>query len=76
MIRKLRSVMALPESEEISVYLTGDAWVEDMVEAFAEHLRIDKVTKLDVRFRGGFAASDGAACAARGMLDTTVTELR
>ena len=74
MIRKLRSVMALPESEEMSVYLTGDAWLEEMVEAFTEHLRIDKVTKLDVRFRGGFAASDGAACAARGMLDMTVTE--
>jgi hypothetical protein len=74
-MRKLRSIMALPESEDMSVYLTGDAWLEEMVEAFTEHLRIDKVTKLDVRFRGGFAAGDGAACAARGMLDTTVTEL-
>ena len=69
MIRKLRNGMAHPEDELLHVYLTGDVWEKDMVNAFREHLRMNWVTGLEVVLRGGFAGSDGAACAARGILD-------
>jgi hypothetical protein len=73
MIRKLRDVMAHPEDELLHVYLTGDAWEENMVDAFKEHLRVDGNAGLEVVLRGEFAGSDGAAYAARGMLDAAVT---
>lgn len=69
MIRALRDFMASPESEVLRVYLTGDAWDGEMVEAFAVHLRIHRHTGLSLEFRGGFAGSDGAAVITRGMLD-------
>jgi hypothetical protein len=75
MTRKLRVVMAHPEGELLYIYLTGDTWDAEMVDAFGEHLRIHKCEKLDVVFRGGFAGSDGAAWAAREMLDAAGTDL-
>lgn len=78
MTRRLRVVMAHPEGELLYVYLTGDTWDEVMVEAFREHLRMRKYKAqdgLEVVFRGAFAASDGAAWAARGMLDAAGKDL-
>jgi hypothetical protein len=75
MTRKLRSVMGCPEGELLYVYLTGDIWGAEMVDAFRSHLRILKCEKLDVVLRGEFAGSDGAAWAARGMLDKAGADL-
>jgi hypothetical protein len=74
MIQKLRSIMSHSEDELLHVYLTGDAWEEDMVDAFREHLRISGNAGLEVVLRGGFAGSNGAACAAKEMLDESVTK--
>jgi hypothetical protein len=65
MIQTLRDVIAHPEDELLHVYLTGDAWEEDMVDTFREHLRMTGNAGLEVVLRGGFAGSNGAACAAQ-----------
>lgn len=85
MTRKLRNVLAQRRHESdgeegedllLRIYLTGDAWDADMVEAFTSHLRNHKLShELEVVFRGGFAASDGAAWAATGMLDEVAAGL-
>ena len=73
MIRKLRYVMGLAEGEGMVVYLTGDVWEEAMVEAIREHLRMNGCREeLRVVARGGFAGSDGAAWAARELLDVAI----
>jgi hypothetical protein len=80
-VHKLQNLMSQqqqhPEGDEkpglLHIYLTGDAWDADMVEAFRSHLRFHKLSnELEVVFRGEFATSDGAACAAREMLNTAV----
>ena len=58
-----------PGGESLNLYLTGDAWEDEMVAAFRSYLRNHKVTDLNVEFRGMFAGSDGAASMARKMLD-------
>jgi hypothetical protein len=75
MTRRLRVVMGHPARELLYIYLTGDTWDAEMVEAFREHLRMRKITELDVVFRGAFAASDGATWAAREMLDAAGKDL-
>lgn len=74
MIQKLRNIMSHSEDELLHVYLTGDAWEDDTVDAFREHLRIDGNAGLEVVLRSGFASSNGAACAAREMLDESFTK--
>jgi hypothetical protein len=51
------------------MYLIGDAWEDEMVDAFRSYLHNHKYTDINVEFRGMFAASDGAASVAREMLD-------
>ena len=62
--------MTHPDGEALNVYLIGDAWQDEMVDAFRSYLHNHKYTDMSVEFRGMFAASDGAASVARGMLDT------
>jgi len=70
MLRRLqRNFIAYPDGEQLDVYLIGDAWEDEMVEAFRSYLHSHEHTDINVVFRGVFAASDGAACVARKMLD-------
>jgi hypothetical protein len=69
MIRRLRKFVAHPDDEVLDVYLIGDAWEEEMVDAFKAYLHNHGHTDINVKFRGMFAASDGAASVARRMLD-------
>jgi hypothetical protein len=69
MIERLRKYMVYPDGEQLEVYLIGDAWEYEMVEAFRSYLRSHKHTDINVEFRGVFAASDGAACVVRKMCD-------
>jgi hypothetical protein len=69
MIRRLRTFMAYPDGEVLDVYLIGDAWAEEMVDAFKSYLQSHRHTDVNVEFRGIFAASDGAASIARRMID-------
>jgi hypothetical protein len=71
MLRRLRKYMLYPDGEQLDVYLIGDAWEEEMVEAFRSYLHSHKHndTDINVEFRGVFAASDGAACVARKLRD-------
>jgi hypothetical protein len=72
MIKKLRYVMGLAEGEGIVVYLTGDVWEEEMVRAFGEYLGMNGCgEEVRVVARGAFAGSDGAAVAARELLDAS-----
>jgi hypothetical protein len=72
MIRKLRYVLGFAEGEGVVVYLTGDVWEEEMVEAFREFLGINGCgEEVRVVVRGAFAGSDGAAVAARELLDAS-----
>ena len=74
MVGKLRYVMGYAEGdrEGTVVYLTGDVWEEEMVEAFREFLGIDGCgEEVRVVVRGAFAGSDGAAWAARELLDAS-----
>jgi hypothetical protein len=72
MIRKLRYVLGLAEGEGVVVYLTGDVWEEEMVAAFGEFLGITGCgEEVRVVARGAFAGSDGAAVAARELLDAS-----
>jgi hypothetical protein len=69
MIRRLRDFMTHPDGEVLDVYLIGDAWEVEMVDAFKAYLRNHRYTDMNVEFRGMFAASDGAASVARRMID-------
>jgi hypothetical protein len=69
MIRRLRDFMAHPDGEVLDVYLVGDAWEDEMVDAFKSYLQSHRHTDVNVEFRGIFATSDGAACIARRMID-------
>ena len=73
MIRRLRSSMMHPDGDVLDVYLIGDAWEDEMVDAFKAYLHSHKYTDLNMEFRGMFAASDGAASVAREMLDACGT---
>ena len=68
-IERLRKYMVYPDSERLDAYLTGDAWEDEMVDAFRSYLHSHKRTDINVQFRGMFAASDGAAHIARKLLD-------
>lgn len=69
MIRRLRGYLDYPDGETLDVYLIGDAWEGEMVDAFRSYLQNRKHTDMNVEFRGMFAASDGAASITRKMLD-------
>ena len=69
MIQRQRESLAYFDGEVLDVYLIGDAWEGEMVDAFRSYLHDHKVIDLNVEFRGMFAGSDGAACMARKMLD-------
>jgi hypothetical protein len=69
MIQRQRESLAHFDGEVLDVYLTGDAWEDEMVGAFRSYLHDHKVIDLNVEFRGMFAGSDGAASMARRMLD-------
>jgi hypothetical protein len=69
MIQRQRESLAHFDGEVLDVYLTGDAWEDEMVGAFRSYLHDHKVIDLIVEFRGMFAGSDGAASMARRMLD-------
>lgn len=73
MIRRLRSSTTRPDGEALDVYLIGDAWEDELVDAFKAYLHTREHTDLNVEFRGMFAASDGAASVAREMLDACGT---
>jgi hypothetical protein len=63
--------MLYPDGEQLEVYLIGDAWEDEMVDAFRSNLHSShEHIDVNVEFRGMFAAGDGAACVARRMLDT------
>lgn len=70
MIHQQREDLALPDSELLHVYLVGDAWRQDMVDAFRSYLSNHGHTEVILEFRGMFAASDGAASLAQQMLET------
>ena len=74
MVGKLRYVMGYAEGdrEGTVVYLTGDVWEEEMVAAFGEFLGMNGCgEEVRVVVRGAFAGSDGAAWAARELLDAS-----
>ena len=68
-IQRLRNSIAYPDGEVLNIYLTGDTWEDEMVDAFKTYLGNNEHTDLNVEFRGQFAGSDGAAFMARKILD-------
>lgn len=68
-IRKLNDSMVHSRRQPLRVYLIGDAWSQHEVDSFETYLRDRGHTSMSVDFRGVFAASKGAASAAREMLD-------
>lgn len=69
-IQLLREFLRYPYHETLDVYLTGDAWNADMVDAFSLYRANHEYTTMNVVLRDPFSASDGAATIAREMLDT------
>ena len=66
MIKRLRGFTTLSDGEGLNVYLTGDAWEDEMVDVFKAYLHNHQCADLNVTFRGMFAASDGAALCCKG----------
>lgn len=69
-IQVLREFLRHPYHEVLDVYLAGDAWQPDMVDAFEAYRVNHKYPTLNVVYRDAFSASDGAATIAREMLDS------
>lgn len=68
-IQVLREFLRHPYHESLDVYLTGDAWNSDMIDAFEEYQANHDYTTMNMVWRDSFSASDGAATIAREMLD-------